>query len=103
MFAKIYRPAKTAMQSGTANTDAWVLEYVPAKSQAKDPLMGWTGAGSTLNQVRMRFDSEAAAIAYAEKHDIPFQRAEPKARKHIIRPGGYGDNFSTQRRVPWSH
>ena len=103
MIAKIFQPAKTAMQSGTAGGSHWVLELPPQRAQVVDPLMGWTGAGDTRNQVRMRFDDKAAAISYAQKHGLAYQVEEPKARKPVIRPGGYGDNFAYSRRQPWSH
>ena len=51
--ARILRPSKTAMQSGTALTRKWVLEYEPATKRVPDPLMGWVSARDTLNQVRL--------------------------------------------------
>jgi hypothetical protein len=103
MSAKIYRPAKTAMQSGYANTRDWVLEFQPEGQRTLDPLMGWTGSADTLGQVRLCFESREAAIAYAERHGIPYQVFEPRQRTHVIRPGGYGDNFATARRGAWTH
>jgi hypothetical protein len=103
MFARIYKPARSAMQSGQAKTRDWVLEFAPAQAKALDPLMGWTGSGDMEGQVRLRFDDREAAMAYAERHGIPFQMAEPKRRQHILRPNGYGDNFAAQRRVAWTH
>jgi len=103
MPARIYKPAKTAMQSGSANVQRWVLDFAPEEARFKDPLMGWTGAGDTQAQVKLRFDTEKAAIAYAEKHGIPYSLSEPKRRKRNIRPGGYGDNFAYHRRAAWTH
>ena len=40
--ARIYKPAKTAMQSGTAKTNDWVLDYEPSEPRQVEPLMGWT-------------------------------------------------------------
>jgi ETC complex I subunit conserved region len=103
MIARIYQPARTAMQSGTANTREWHLEYVPEKRKPLDPLMGWTGSTETTSQVRMRFDSKEEAIAYCERHGIAFQVFDPHPRKPVIRPGGYGDNFAANRRFGWTH
>lgn len=103
MRARIYQPAKTAMQSGTAKAKGWVLEFAPASSREVDPLMGWTSSGDTQAQVRLRFDSRQAAEAYAAEHDIACDVTEPKARKPIIRPRGYGENFATDRRDVWTH
>lgn len=103
MLAKIYQPAKTAMQSGQAKTHSWVLEFVPAQARWVDPLMGWTGSGDMNSQVRLRFESRDAAIAYADRHGIAYELFEPKKRGHILRQNGYGDNFATGRRMAWTH
>lgn len=103
MRARIYRPAKTAMQSGTAKTHQWVLEYAPAEARAVDPLMGWTSSGDTQAQVRLRFDTREAAVAYAEARGIDAVVQEPKERAPILRAGGYGENFATNRRGVWTH
>ncbi|MDF2234047.1 ETC complex I subunit [Albimonas sp. CAU 1670] len=103
MLARIYRPAKTAMQSGVARTQTWVLEFAPEQAQRIDPLMGWTGGGSTQNQVRIEFPSKEAALDYAQRHGIPAQVTEPKERKPNVRPKGYGSNFAYDRRGAWTH
>lgn len=103
MRARIYQPARNAMQSGAAKTKVWVLEYAPAEAREIDPLMGWTGSGDTQAQVRLKFDSREAAEAYARANGISADVAEPHKRKATIRPGGYGDNFATARRTVWTH
>jgi NADH dehydrogenase len=103
MLARIYKPARSAMQSGEARTREWVLEFVPADAKVLDPLMGWTGSGDMNRQVRLRFDSREAAVAYAERHGIPHQVFEPKPRHLVVRQNGYGDNFASGRRFAWTH
>lgn len=103
MRARIYRPARNAMQSGTAKTKRWVLEFAPAKARKIDPLMGWTSSGDMDSQVKLRFDDRAAAEAYAKAHGIDYIVQEPKSRRANLRPGGYGDNFATNRRQVWTH
>lgn len=103
MLARIYRPARSVMQSGPAYSRGWRLEFVPAQAKFLDPLMGWTGSDDTNAQVTLDFDSREAAVAYAEAHHIPYKVLEPKPRQHILRKNGYGDNFSPSRRIPWSH
>lgn len=103
MRARIFQPARTAMQSGTAKTKTWTLEFVPASARSVDPLMGWTSSDDMNSQVRLRFDSRDAAEAYAKAHGIDYTVSEPKPRKANIRPGGYGDNFATNRRGVWTH
>ncbi|MEP2642326.1 ETC complex I subunit [Roseobacter sp.] len=103
MRARIYQPAKTAMQSGTAKTHGWVLEFAPASAREVDPLMGWTSSTDTQSQVRLRFKTKDAAVDYAHENDIDADVQEPKKRRANIRPGGYGENFATGRRGAWTH
>ena len=87
MVARIYKPAKTAMQSGTAKTKDWVLDYEPEQPRAVEPLMGWTSSGDMRQQLTLRFESKDEAIAYCERNGIPYQLAEPKAparRTHFL-------------------
>jgi NADH dehydrogenase len=103
MPARIYQPSRTAMSSGTAKTRGWVLEHAPDSAREVDPLMGWTSSGDTQVQVRLRFPTKEAALAYAAEHGIDAVVTEPHKRKANIRPGGYGENFATNRRGPWTH
>ncbi|MWD26293.1 ETC complex I subunit [Aquicoccus sp. SCR17] len=103
MTARIYRPSRNAMQSGTARTRHWVLEFAADSRREVDPLMGWTSSSDTQSQVRMRFPTKEAALEYAEEHGIEAVVTEPKTRKPNVRPGGYGENFATNRRGPWTH
>lgn len=103
MRARIYQPARTAMQSGTAKTQSWVLEYAQSEAREVDPLMGWTSSADTQTQVRLTFESKEAALDYAKDNGIEAMVQDPKTRKPNIRPGGYGDNFATHRRGVWTH
>ena len=103
MRARIYCPARNAMQSGMAKAKTWVLEFAPATAREVDPLMGWTSSSDTQSQVKMRFESQEAAEAYAKANGIDYQVTQPKSRKANVRPGGYGDNFATNRRGVWTH
>ena len=73
MLARIYIPAQNAMQSGKANTKEWVLEFEPASARVSDPLMGWTVSTDMNGQVRMLFDTQSEAVAYAQRHGIAFE------------------------------
>ncbi|MCW1956011.1 ETC complex I subunit [uncultured Lentibacter sp.] len=103
MRARIYKPARNAMQSGSAKSKRWVLEFAPASRREVDPLMGWTSSNDTQSQVKLRFDSKEAALEYAQEHGIEAVVSEPKPRKANIRAGGYGENFATNRRTVWTH
>lgn len=103
MQAKIYQPARNAMTSGQAKTRNWVLEYTPAEKRSIDPLMGWTSSGDMASQVRLTFPSKEAAIDYARDNGLAFTVSEPNKRSPKLRAGGYGENFATNRRGPWTH
>ena len=103
MRARIYKPAKTAMSSGTAKTKHWVLEFVNETAREVDPLMGWTSSSDTQAQVKMTFETKEAALDYAKENGIDAIVQEPKKRAANIRPGGYGENFATARRGAWTH
>ncbi|WP_026296638.1 ETC complex I subunit [Hirschia maritima] len=101
MLAKIYRPSKNAMQSGKAKSDVWILEMETAPKRSVDPLMGWTGSDTTDTQVRISFDSMEDAVAYAKREEMDFRVLTSKEPKRIIKT--YADNFSADRKFPWTH
>jgi NADH dehydrogenase ubiquinone Fe-S protein 4 len=101
MLARIYRPAKTAMQSGKALTHKWLLEFEPEAAPKIEPLMGWTSSGDMRQQVRLEFDSREEAVAYAEKHGIAYQVFEP--HRSTAKARSYSDNFRFDRKEPWTH
>lgn len=101
MVARIYRPAKTAMQSGSGGTKEWVLENEPAAPRRPEPLMGWTSTTDTTTQVRLSFDTCEEAVAYAERNGIAYTLAQPKPRKAIRK--SYADNFRFGRLGTWTH
>ncbi len=101
MTARIYRPARTAMQSGQAKTKEWMLDYEPEQARTVEPLMGWTSSSDMKQEVRLQFDSKEEAIAYCEREGIPYQLFDSKlsARPRI----SYSDNFAYPRREAWTH
>ncbi|HUO12994.1 MAG TPA: ETC complex I subunit [Caulobacteraceae bacterium] len=101
MLARIYLPAKSAMQSGKAKSKEWVLEFEPASARRPDPLMGWTVTADTDGQVRIRFETREEAVAYAQRHGIAFELLAEKEAKRIVK--AYADNFAFTRREPWTH
>jgi hypothetical protein len=101
MLARIYIPAKTAMQSGKANVKEWVLEFEPASARVPDALMGWTQSTDMNGQVRIRFETREEAVAYAQRHGIAFEVLTPPVHKKVVR--AYADNFAFGRTEPWTH
>ena len=101
MSARIYMPAKTAMQSGFANSKEWAVDFDPEEPRQVEPLMGWTSSGDMRQQLRLRFDTKEEAIAYCERHGIAYQLTEAAPVKRRI--ASYADNFSFKRRDAWTH
>jgi hypothetical protein len=101
MLARIYRPAPNAMQSGKANSQDWLLEFESETPRTVDPLMGWISNADTSPQVRMWFATREEAIEFAKRQGIPFQVAEPREPRRVIK--AYADNFAANRKRPWTH
>lgn len=101
MSARIYSPAKTAMQSGKAKTGHWVLEFDPEQPRKIDPLMGYTSSGDMKSQIRLTFPSLEEAIAYAKKNGLAYRVQEPKETRR--RQISYAENFRYDRKTPWTH
>ncbi|MCW4114471.1 ETC complex I subunit [Aurantimonas sp. MSK8Z-1] len=101
MVARIYRPARTAMQSGHAKTREWLLVYEPEEQKRVEPLMGYTSSGDMKSQIRLSFETKEQAIEYAERYAIPYRVEDFKSttRRRI----SYSDNFKYDRRQPWTH
>ena len=101
MLARIYRPSKSAMQSGKAKTKEWVLEFEPSAARLSDPLMGWTQTSDTRGQVKIHFDTREEAVTYAGKHGIAFEVLPVNETRRV--PKAYADNFAFGRKIPWTH
>ena len=89
--AKIYKPSKTAMQSGIKKFDKWVIEFITEKPGI-NPLMGWESSTDTNSELKLEFSSKELAIEYAKKNKINFELIEPKVRKIVKK--SYADNFT---------
>ncbi|MGN7618725.1 MAG: ETC complex I subunit [Ehrlichia sp.] len=96
MRARIYKPARSAMQSGQSGTNAWQLEFEPSGTQYIEPLMKWTGSRDTTQQIRLLFTAKEQAIAYAKAHNIPYTVFKENIR--TMNPKSYADNFIRPRR-----
>jgi hypothetical protein len=101
MTARIFKPAKNAMQSGTAKTRDWQLDYEPELPRQIEPLMGWTSSSDMQQQISLHFHTREEAIAYCEREGIPYQVIEPKDPAR--RRAAYSDNFAFRRPEPWTH
>ncbi|MEN0001274.1 MAG: ETC complex I subunit [Pseudomonadota bacterium] len=99
--ARIYRPAKTAMQSGKGKAVRWLLEFDRSSAKRVEPLMGYTSSSDTSTQVKLYFDSKDEAVSYAKKHGLAYRLIEPKEPRR--RRVAYADNFNFDRKQPWTH
>jgi hypothetical protein len=101
MVARIFKPARNAMQSGKAKTERWTLVYEPESAVTVEPLMGYSSSGDMKRQIKLSFESQEEAVAYAQKNGIPYQLFEPQidTRKKI----SYSDNFRFGRLQSWTH
>ena len=101
MTIKIYKPTKTAMQSGNKNTKKWLAEYISDIDTKKDVLMGWNSSLDTKEQIKIFFDTKEQAIEWSKKNNHQFIVIEPKERKIKIK--SYASNFDINRKEPWTH
>jgi ETC complex I subunit conserved region len=101
MPVRIFKPAKTAMQSGEARTKEWHLAFEPEAAETRDPLMGWTSSTDTRAQVNLSFETKDEAIAYATRNGLAYTVSEPKPRRAIRK--AYADNFRFGRLGSWTH
>jgi hypothetical protein len=101
MTARIFRPSKTAMQSGSARTKDWLLVQDSDVVKTMDPLTGWTSSADTSAQVKLTFDTMAEAISYAEKNGLAYVVIETQVRKPVRK--AYADNFKFGRIGSWTH
>ena len=91
MKAKIYKPSKTAMQSGRSKFNKWVLKISDSKNQIRDTMMGWNGGSNTSSQIQLNFKSKEDAILYAKSNNIDYEVLETSVRRVISK--SYADNF----------
>ncbi len=89
--AKIYKPSKTAMQSGLKKFEKWVLEYL-SERPGINPLMGWQSSKDTYSELKLEFTSKELAVEFAKKNNIDFEIIEPQKRKIIKK--SYAENFT---------
>ncbi|UJQ95578.1 ETC complex I subunit [Mariluticola halotolerans] len=101
MTARIYRPARNAMQSGKAKTRQWILVHEPSVAREVEPLMGYTSSSDMKSQVELSFDTLAEAEAYARNAGLAYQ-VQPDHQPTTKRVS-YPDNFRNDRKAPWTH
>ncbi|KAJ8980633.1 hypothetical protein NQ317_011709 [Molorchus minor] len=64
--AKIYKPPKNALQSGTAHTHHWQIMF-DTRERWKNPLMGWCSSGDPLSNLKITFCNKDDAVQFCEK------------------------------------
>lgn len=101
MTARIFKPARNAMQSGVAKTKRWVLEHEATEARRVEPLMGWTSSADMRQQVKLFFETREAAVAYATREGLAYRIEEPKTK--VPKTAAYSDNFRAGVSDPWTH
>ena len=101
MTIKIYKPSKTAMQSGFGKTKQWLAEYISSEATFKDNLMGWNSSSDTKTQIKVFFDTKEQAIQWAKINKYQYFVEEPTKRKIKIK--SYSSNFDMNRKESWTH
>ena len=101
MTIKIYKPTKSSMQSGLGKTKKWLAEYIIETDKVKDTLMGWNSSYDTQTQIKIYFNTKDEAVEWAKSNNYQFEISEPQQRK--ILPKKYADNFSYNKKEPWTH
>ena len=99
--ARIYKPVRSATQSGAAQVKLWVMTFEPEDNMEIEPLMGWTSSSDTNRQVTLRFSTKEEAIAYAERNGLTYRVEEPKPI--VQKVFSYSDNFKSSRLGRWTH
>ena len=95
MKVKIFKPSKTAMQSGFRNTKSWILQFPKENKLGFEPLMGWRKSDNTKKQIQLKFDNLEQAIEYAKKNKLDYIVIPAKDNKFKIK--SYSDNFKYNR------
>ncbi len=101
MTARIFKPARTATQSGVGNTKSWRLTFEPEVPMQVEPLMGWTSSSDMKRQIKLDFATKEEAIAYAERNGLAYRVEEPKTV--VQKTFAYADNFKSSRLGQWTH
>ncbi len=99
MRVRIFKPSISVMQSSYGcDTGAWRIEPEMETPRETEPLMGWVSAADPLSAMagRLRFDTEAEAVAFAHKRGWQLVVERPNAQRVV--PKSYVDNFNPDRR-----
>lgn len=91
MSAIIYKPTRSASQSGTAANEKWLLKFIHNGTRKIEPVMGWTSNRDMMQEVILKFDNQLEAENYAKKNNIEYQVVENNEHKMILR--SYAENF----------
>ncbi|HHB83828.1 MAG TPA: ETC complex I subunit [Devosia sp.] len=104
MSARIFQPARNAMQSGKVKSDMWILQFDATSPRSKEPLMGWTSSSDTCQQVKLRFETRQEAEDYAKREGLAYMVMESPKKTAAKGPQkSYADNFKFGRHANWTH
>jgi hypothetical protein len=105
--ALIFRRGRSAMTSGSAGANTWVLRFERQRAPFIDPLMGWTGGEEPLAFVELSFDSREEAVRYAEREGLSYRiegealAATAKQRDRAVRQEQSANLFAAAAALAW--
>jgi hypothetical protein len=92
MEVKIYKPAKSAMQSGKAKSKWLVAPMEKENIRHLNKLMGWVSVDNTISQLDFAFNSKDEAIEFAKKNNLKYVVEEPNLGS--LKKKSYAANFT---------
>ncbi|EME40648.1 hypothetical protein DOTSEDRAFT_74256 [Dothistroma septosporum NZE10] len=90
---RIYKPVKTATQSGDWPSHHWRMDWDPLSKghRWENPLMGWQSSADAMQGTHLNFSTKDDAIRFANKQGYEYFVQEPNERRVI--PKAYADQF----------
>jgi hypothetical protein len=94
MKIRIFKPTKSATQSGKNKQKKWLMEPIIEENIREiNPMMGWTSIKNTSTQFKLSFNSLEEAVEYGKKNNLEFVVQE--AKESSIKKKSYSENFTS--------
>ena len=90
---RIFKPAKTATQSGDWHGHHWRIDWdvLSKGNRWENPLMGWQSSADYVQGTKLDFKTKEDAIRFAQKQGYEWFVQEPNQRRII--PKAYAEQF----------
>lgn len=87
----IYKPTKSAMQSGLNNTKKWCLTNTDINETYINSRFCWVGSSNPEKQVKLYFIDLESAKNFANKNNYDYEVIKPNETNFIKK--SYSENF----------